>query len=128
MLFLNFNPISIVPMLLLVTVILTVSGNTSNDNVSFQTAVCPLFIETRQPLPHILEEDHFTLVAEGVHVVTTNELLKCLDLYFCSTFMFNIKYFERIKKTCCFIQNFFLSIKDANVTKSMRTLYALLKK
>ena len=86
------------------------------------------YIRTKRPLTGIADEDSFTIVIENIPVVSTNELFRAFELYFSAVFVFNVEYNQDVRKTSIFMQNFFLSIKDKNVSKTMRNLYATLIK
>ena len=95
------------------------------DNVLQKNESAP-YIRTKRPVVQIPEEDSFSIEIEGVSVVETTEFLQALDLYFAAVFMFNLSYARKVAKFSTFVQNFWLGMKDSNVTKQMRRLYAQL--
>ena len=74
------------------------------------------------------EEDRFVICVEEVEVVHTDDFLSALELYFAVVFMLNLSYATKITKFSTFVQHFWLGIRDSNVSKQMRRLYAQLVK
>ena len=85
-------------------------------------------IRTRRPTVQLPEEDRFVICVEEVEVVHTDDFLSALELYFAVVFMLNLSYATKITKFSTFVQHFWLGIRDSNVSKQMRRLYAQLVK